>query len=87
MPGVEERIEQLRSEIEQHNYRYYVLSTPEISDVEFDRLMQQLIDLEAQHPELITPTSPTQRVGSDRSSSCVGAAFRPHAFVIQYLQL
>ena len=71
MPGVEERIEQLRSEIEQHNYRYYVLSTPEISDVEFDRLMQQLIDLEAQHPELITPTSPTQRVGSDRSSSFV----------------
>ena len=71
MPGVEERIEQLRSEIEQHNYRYYVLSTPLISDVEFDRLMQQLIDLEAQHPELITPTSPTQRVGSDRSSSFV----------------
>ena len=71
MSGVEERIEQLRSEIEQHNYRYYVLSTPLISDVEFDRLMQQLIDLEAQHPELITPTSPTQRVGSDRSSSFV----------------
>lgn len=71
MPRVEERIEQLRSEIEQHNYRYYVLSTPLISDVEFDRLMQQLIDLEAQHPELITPTSPTQRVGSDRSSSFV----------------
>ena len=71
MPGVEERIEQLRSKIEQYNYRYYVLSTPLISDVEFDRLMQQLIDLEAQHPELITPTSPTQRVGSDRSSSFV----------------
>lgn len=71
MPGVEERIEQLRSEIEQHNYRYYVLSTPLISDVEFDRLMQQLIDLEAQHPELITPTSPTQRVGSDRNPSFV----------------
>ena len=71
MPGVEERIEQLRSEIEQHNYRYYVLATPDISDVEFDRLMQQLIDLEAQHPELITPTSPTQRVGSDRNPSFV----------------
>ena len=71
MSGVEERIEQLRSEIEQHNYRYYVLSTPLISDVEFDRLMQQLIDLEAQHPELITPTSPTQRVGSDRNPSFV----------------
>lgn len=71
MPRVEERIEQLRSEIEQHNYRYYVLSTPLISDVEFDRLMQQLIDLEAQHPELITPTSPTQRVGSDRNPSFV----------------
>nr|WP_315075225.1 NAD-dependent DNA ligase LigA [uncultured Porphyromonas sp.] len=71
MPGVEERIEQLRSEIEQHNYRYYVLSTPLISDVEFDRLMQQLIDLEAQYPELITPTSPTQRVGSDRNPSFV----------------
>jgi len=56
-------IESLRDEIRRHEYRYYVLDDPEISDTEFDRLMNELKKLEAAHPELITPDSPTQRVG------------------------
>jgi DNA ligase (NAD+) len=56
-------IESLRDEIRRHEYRYYVLDDPEISDAEFDRLMNELKKLEAAHPELITPESPTQRVG------------------------
>ena len=61
---IEERVRQLREEIEYHNYRYYVLDDPVISDAEYDELMQKLQRLEEQHPELITPDSPTQRVGS-----------------------
>jgi len=61
--SVESRIEQLRASIEHHNRRYYVEDTPEISDLEFDRLMKALEDLEKQHPEMVTPESPTQRVG------------------------
>ena len=60
---VEKKIEALRDKIRHHEYLYYVLDNPEISDQEFDRLMQQLKDLEAEHPSLITPDSPTQRVG------------------------
>jgi DNA ligase (NAD+) len=56
------RIEQLRAAIRQHDYRYYVLDRPTISDVEYDRLFADLVRLEAAHPELITPDSPTQRV-------------------------
>jgi DNA ligase (NAD+) len=56
-------IESLRDEIRRHEYRYYVLDDPEISDAEFDRLMNELKELEATHPELITTDSPTQRVG------------------------
>jgi DNA ligase (NAD+) len=57
------RIEGLRKKIEHHNYKYYVENDPEISDLEFDRLMQELSHLEKQNPDLITPDSPTQRVG------------------------
>jgi len=57
------RIEKLRKEIKKHDYNYYVLAEPEISDREYDKLMQELIELEKLHPELITPDSPTQRVG------------------------
>lgn len=60
---VRKRVEQLREEIEYHNYRYYVLADPVITDEEFDRLMHELIELERKYPELITPDSPTQRVG------------------------
>ena len=56
-------LESLRDEIRHHEYRYYVLDDPEVTDAEFDRLMNELKKLEAEHPELITPDSPTQRVG------------------------
>jgi len=60
---VEKKIEALREKIRHHEYLYYVLDQPEISDAEFDRLMRELKDLEAKHPELLTADSPTQRVG------------------------
>ena len=60
-----EQIEKLREKINYHNHKYYVLAEPEISDYEFDMLMNKLIELEKKAPELITPDSPTQRVGSD----------------------
>jgi DNA ligase (NAD+) len=60
---IEKKVELLREKIRHHEYRYYVLDDPEISDAEFDQLMNQLQRLEAEHPEQITPDSPTQRVG------------------------
>ena len=60
---VEKQLETLRDEIRYHEHRYYVLDQPELSDAEFDRLMAKLKKLEAEHPELVTPDSPTQRVG------------------------
>ena len=60
---LEKKIETLREKIRHHEYLYYVLDRPEISDAEFDKVMRQLKDLEAAHPGLITPDSPTQRVG------------------------
>ena len=59
------RILQLRDELHQHNYRYYVENNPVISDQEFDFMMHELQDLEAKHPEMFDPNSPSQRVGSD----------------------
>jgi DNA ligase (NAD+) len=64
MSTPKQRILELREQIRYHNYRYYVLDKPEISDAEFDRLMRELRELEQAHPELITPDSPTQTVGS-----------------------
>lgn len=64
-----EEIEQLRSELHQHNYNYYVLNQPTISDFEFDQLMRKLQDLEMFFPQYYDPNSPTQRVGSDISQS------------------
>ena len=61
---VKQRIEELRGIINHHNYRYYVLDSPEISDAEYDELMRELRQLEAEHPELVTPDSPTQRIGA-----------------------
>jgi DNA ligase (NAD+) len=63
MSSVRERIEQLRKTIDHHNYLYYVEARPEISDREFDKLLDELKKLEQDHPEFITPDSPTQRVG------------------------
>src|SRR5579863_693858 len=60
---IEKRIGTLRDKLRHHEYLYYVLDQPEISDAEYDRLMRRLQELEAQHPELVTQDSPTQRVG------------------------
>ena len=62
--SIRQEIKGLRDEIDEHNYRYYVLDQPAISDAEYDRLMRRLEELEATHPELVTPDSPTQRVGA-----------------------
>ncbi|MFN8545105.1 MAG: NAD-dependent DNA ligase LigA [Candidatus Binatia bacterium] len=61
---VRHEVERLRREIDHHNYRYYVLDDPEIADAEFDALFRRLEALETAHPELVTPDSPTQRVGA-----------------------
>lgn len=58
-----EEVERLRDEIEYHNYRYYVLADPVITDEEYDKLMKRLIELEKKYPQIVTPDSPTQRVG------------------------
>jgi DNA ligase (NAD+) len=59
------RVEELRTQLNYHNYRYHVLDDPEIADAEYDRLMRELRELEGRHPELITPDSSTQRVGGE----------------------
>ena len=61
---LQQRLAHLRREIEQHNYRYYILDEPQVPDAEYDRLMQELRALEAAHPEWVTADSPTQRVGT-----------------------
>ncbi len=62
---IKEKIEELRAELHRHNYNYYVLNAPEISDKEFDDKMRELQDLELAHPEYKDENSPTMRVGSD----------------------
>ena len=79
---IKERIELLRQELEQHNYNYYVLSSPVISDFEYDLMMKQLVDLERQCPEYFDPNSPSQRVGSD-----ISEAFKQVAHVYPMLSL
>ena len=73
---VKEQIERLRNELHRHNYNYYVLNVPEISDQEFDRMMRELQDLEAAHPEFDEPDSPTRRVGSDLNQEFVQVPHR-----------
>ena len=70
------RIAQLRHELHDHNYRYYVLNQPVIGDQEFDMMMHELAELEARHPELYDANSPTQRVGSDISTEFQQVAHR-----------
>ena len=62
---VAERAEQLRAELREHGRRYYVLDDPVIGDDEYDRLLDELRAIEADHPELLTPDSPTQRTGGE----------------------
>ncbi len=88
MPGKDltKKIEALREKIRFHEYRYYVLDDPEISDAEFDRLMNELKKIEAEHPELITPDSPTQRVGGKPREGFVKArALVAHVVARQHL--
>ncbi len=65
--NIEQRIKQLRKVLNEHNYKYYVLNQPSISDFEYDQLMKELIDLELAHPEYVDPNSPSQRIGDDRT--------------------
>jgi DNA ligase (NAD+) len=67
----EQRIKELRDELNRHNHNYYVLNAPTISDQEFDRMMRELEDLEKSYPPYADPLSPTQRVGSDISKGFV----------------
>ena len=71
-----ERIIYLRQQLHEHNYKYYVLNQPTISDQDFDFLMHELQDLEARHPEMADPNSPTQRVGSDLNQNFTQVAHR-----------
>lgn len=77
-----ERIEELRQQINLHNYRYYVLDQPTVADAEYDRLMRELLAIEEEHPELVTPDSPTRRVGAAPS-----AAFESYTHRIPMLSL
>ena len=76
------RAAELRRLIERANHAYYVLDTPEISDAEYDRLFRELQELEAKHPELRTPDSPTHRVGAEPAS-----AFKKHRHLVPMLSL
>ena len=69
MTDAAQRITELRAELDEHNYRYYVLDEPSVPDAEYDRLFRELQALEAEHPELVTPESPTQRVGGEALSA------------------
>lgn len=81
-PGVSERARALRELLEYHNHRYYVLDSPEIEDAEYDALFRELAALEAAHPELADPNSPTRRVGGD-----VAEGFKPHRHALPLLSL
>ena len=63
--NIQQQIENLRTQLHEHNYNYYVKNAPSISDIEFDKLLSQLQELENQYPEYYDPNSPTMRVGSD----------------------
>ena len=65
MVAITKKIKSLRQQINDHNYRYYILDDPLISDGEYDQLFRKLEQLEKQHPKLIVPESPTQRIGAE----------------------
>jgi DNA ligase (NAD+) len=82
MLSIEKRIEDLKEQIREHDYKYYVLAQPAISDEQYDKLLKELEALEKEHPELITTDSPTQRVGSDLTKD-----FKPVEHKIPMLSL
>ncbi|PSP15940.1 MAG: DNA ligase, partial [Cyanobacteria bacterium SW_5_48_44] len=65
MPEIRQRVEKLRQQLQKADYTYYVLDNPIMEDAVYDRLYRELERLEQQHPELVTPDSPTQRVGGE----------------------
>ena len=65
MEKIIKEIQEIREKVRYHNHRYYALDDPEIADAEYDRLFNRLIELEKKYPELVTPDSPTQRVGTE----------------------
>src|SRR6266849_2498798 len=79
---VSDRVDDLRNQIRDHEYRYYVLAEPTISDFEFDQLMRELQRFEQEHPELVSPDSPTQRVGGEPAKE-----FPAHRFSVPMLSL
>jgi len=81
-PSPEERARSLRAQLEEANRNYHQLDAPTITDAEYDALLRELVDLEAAHPDLITPDSPTQRVGGAASSE-----FPPYRHEIPMLSL
>jgi len=73
---LQSEVTNLREQIDRHNYRYYVLDDPEVSDAEYDRMMRRLEELEREHPEVLTPDSPTQRVGAKPSEKFAAVVHR-----------
>ena len=67
--AIRKTVESLRKQIRHHNYQYHVLDEPDVPDAEYDRLLRELQSIEADHPELISPESPTQRVGAEPVSA------------------
>ncbi|MEE8408908.1 MAG: NAD-dependent DNA ligase LigA [Myxococcota bacterium] len=76
MPPAKQRLVQLRRELNEHAYRYYVLDQPTMSDADFDRLFGEIQEIEAAHPDLVTPDSPTQRVGAPPAEGFVPVRHR-----------
>ena len=74
--SIVQRVAELRRELNYHNYRYYVLDDPVISDYDYDRLLQELRQLEEEHPELVTPDSPTHRIGGEPAEGFVQVEHR-----------
>lgn len=76
MEPIEQQLTELRTTLRHHEYLYHVMDAPEVPDAEYDRLMRKLRELESQHPELITPDSPTQRVGRRHSPPLARSAMK-----------
>jgi DNA ligase (NAD+) len=81
--SVRREIDELRREIDEHNHRYHRLDAPTITDAEFDELFRRLLALERQHPELVTPDSPTQRVGATPASGFETVVHRQQMLSLQ----
>ena len=85
-PAQIDRATELREQIHHHNYRYYVLDDPVVADAEYDALVRELSGLEADHPQLITPDSPTQRVGAPLSDAFAPISHRQRMFSLDNVE-